>query len=230
MTTPLPATLAGLRLGARLALPLAGGGAAYGLLFGALARQAGLTPLEAVLMSALVGAGAAQLAVLDLWAPVLPVATILLTTLSINARHILLGGSLAPWLRRLPPFRRAASLFFLSDESWALTHRHLATGHPNSAFMLGAGLALYVGWVGSTALGFGLGAVVTDPSRWGLDFAFVALFAALLAGSWDGPQRLAPWLTAAIVAVAAAHGLPPGWHVVLGGIAGCVVGSLRDDT
>jgi len=225
----LPFTLTGARRGARQSLPLALGTAAYGLVFGALARQAGLSLIEAVSMSGLVYAGAAQLISLELWAPSLPIVAIVLTTFVVNARHLLMGATLQPWFGRLSPKRGYASMFFLTDESWALTQRDLATSRRDGAVMVGCGLVLMAAWVGSTAAGHTLGAVAGDPARWGLDVAPLAVFAALLVAGWDGRHRLVPWLTAAVVAIAAEHWLPGAWYVPAGGLAGGMVGALRDE-
>ena len=46
--------------------------------------------------------------------------------------------------------------------------------------MLGAGLVLYVGWVGGTVIGVVAGGSLGDPATLGLDAAFPALFLALL--------------------------------------------------
>ena len=69
-----------------------------GLLFGALAAGKGLSPLEVFLMSALVFAGGAQFAAVELWATPAPIAALVFSTLLINARHVLMGASLVPKL------------------------------------------------------------------------------------------------------------------------------------
>ena len=53
--------------GARACLPVAISVGAYGVVWGVLARGAGLSLLEAMLMSVLVFAGSAQFVALDLW-------------------------------------------------------------------------------------------------------------------------------------------------------------------
>ena len=133
-------------------------------------------------MSGLVYAGSAQLIVLSLWSMPLPIATILLTTLIVNLRNLLMGAAVSPWLLRISPLKAYSTLFFLSDESWALTMGEFAKGKRNAAFLLGSGLVLYVAWVGSTVAGRTLGDVVHDPARFGLDFAFTAVF---LCCWWD---------------------------------------------
>ena len=220
--------LAGALEGARRCLPLALSVFAYGLVFGILARQAGLSPAESVLMSAMVFAGAAQFVALGLWATPLPVAAIVATTRVVNLRHLLMGAALAPLLLRMRRRSAAyASVFFMVDESWALTVGEQAKGSRNGAFLLGSGLAVFVAWVGATFLGRTVGDAVGDPARWGLDFAFTAVLAALLVGLWRGRSDLLPWVSAAAVAVVASRLLPGNWHILLGALAGSLMGATR---
>jgi len=220
-------TRRGVWAGARAALPVALGAGAFGIVFGVLARQTGLSLAEALLMSAIVFAGASQLVALGLWVTPLPVGALILTTLIVNLRHVLMGASLHPWLAKLPRGRVYASLFFMVDESWALTLGALTGGGGDGAFLLGSGLTLYAFWGAATAIGELAGGLVTDPTRWGLDFAFTAVFLALLVGLWRGKSDLLPWLVAAVVAVAAAQWLPGKWYILLGGLAGSLVGAFR---
>ena len=100
-------------------------------------------------------------------------------------------------------------------------------GKRNAAFLLGSGFVLFIAWVGSTVIGRTLGSLVHDPSRWGLDFTFTAVFLSLLVGLWKGKSDILPWVVSAIVAVAAAHWLPGKWYILLGGLVGSVAGVVR---
>lgn len=220
---------AGVLEGLRLCLPLALSVFAYGVVFGVLSRQAGLTLAESLLMSSIVFAGSSQFAALGLWATPLPIAAIVLTTLIINLRHLLMGAAIAPYFQELRPRWRWASLFFLTDENWALTMGAYERGSRNGALLLGGGLALFVSWTGSTLIGQLLGSAIAEPERYGLDFAFTAVFLALLAGMWKGRSSLLPWAVAALVAVMTARALPStSWYILLGGLAGSLAGGLRD--
>src|SRR5215470_13566054 len=90
-------TRRGLLDGTRMILPLALGAFTYGAVFGVLARQAGLSVLEALLMSGLVFAGASQFVALGLWTAPLPIVALISTTLIVNLRHVLMGAALRPW-------------------------------------------------------------------------------------------------------------------------------------
>ncbi len=216
----------GVLAGVRRVLPVALSVCAYSLTFGVLARQAGLSVLEVFLMSSLVYAGSAQLIVLSLWTMPLPIGMIVLTTLIVNVRNVLLGAALSPWFLRLPASKVYTTFFFLSDENWALTLGEFERGGHDGAFLLGSGLVLFGAWVGSTVLGRMLGTVIKDPAQWGLDFAFSAVFLALLVPLWRGKGDLLPWLVAALVAVASARFVPGKWYILLGALAGSITGSI----
>jgi 4-azaleucine resistance transporter AzlC len=219
-------TLAGALAGARKCLPVAISGCVIGLVFGTLAGQAGLGAGEAALMSVLVFSGAAQFVVLGLWASPLPLATIALTTLVVGLRHVLMGAALGPVFSKLPRLEAYGSVFFMADENWALTMGEFAKGRRDGAFLLGGGLLMFLAWSGSTFVGGAFGGAVEDPARWGLDFAFTAVFLALISGMWKGRSNLLPWTVAAAVAVAAHHWLPGQWYILLGGLSGSLAGAV----
>jgi 4-azaleucine resistance transporter AzlC len=200
---------------------------AFGLLFGVLSRKAGLSLGEVCLMSSLVFTGSGQVIAIGMWATPIPILAIVATTLLVSLRHILMGLTLQPWYSQLTAPRAYASYFFLTDESWGLTTVEFQRGPADGAFLVGAGLLLFVCWVGSTTLGRVAGAAIRDPSAWGLDFALVGVFIALLASLARRRSTLLPWALAAVVAVGADRWLPGNWYVLFGAMAGSLPGLLR---
>ncbi|MXV63556.1 branched-chain amino acid ABC transporter permease [Natronorubrum sp. JWXQ-INN-674] len=219
----------GIRTGFVTCLPVAFGVAGYGVAFGVLANQAGLSVAEAALMSATVLAGASQIIAVELWAEPLPVAAIVFTTFAVNLRYSLMGAALQPWFRRLSPSRIYGSLFFMADENWALTMRDLKAGSGRGAFLLGSGIAMWVFWVGATVLGVLAGESVGDPTQYGFDFILAAVFVALAAELWEGHSTLVPWVVALGTSVVAADLLPGRWYILLGGLAAALVEVIRHD-
>lgn len=217
------------RAGFLTCVPVALGVAGYGVAFGVLANQVGLSVAEAALMSALVVAGAAQLIAVELWADPVPVVTIVATTLAINLRYSLMGAALQPWFRHLSALQAYGSLFVMADENWALTMRDFRSGNRRGAFLLGSGIAIWLFWVGSTIVGAVAGEAVGDPARYGADFALVAVFVALAAELWEGRSTLVPWMVALGTAVVTAELLPGRWYILLGGLAAALVEVLRHD-
>ncbi|MHB1103021.1 MAG: AzlC family ABC transporter permease [Devosia sp.] len=213
--------------GARMFAPVAISIAAYGVVWGVLARQAGLSIGEVVLMSALVFAGASQFVALDLWTPgALPVGAIVFAVMIVNLRLMLMTATLRPLVAHLPPWRAALSMGLVVDENWAMTMGEVARGRGSVAYLLGGGVVSYVTWLLATLSGRLLGSAIDDPSRYGLDFAFTATFLVLLFGMWKGKSDLVPWIVAALAAILTARLVPGHWHIVVGGLTGSLAGAL----
>ncbi len=199
----------------------------FGIAFGVAASAKGISPGISVFMSVAIYAGASQFAALDLWYAPLPLATLALTVLAVNARHILLGASLAPWLLQIPIVRRLAALLLLSDANFAHTMAARDRGETDAGILFGSGLTMWIIWIVSTAVGAYAGSLLGDLSRFGFDAVMVAYFTAVIVGWWKGRSDLFPFVTAAAVAVAGTHILPPGWHIIAGALAGGLVGVWR---
>lgn len=225
---PATFTLAGVRFGVINMLPLTVGSLAYGLVFGVLAGNVGLTAGEAVTMSGIVFTGAGQIAAMDLWAAPPPLLTIWLTTALVSLRYLVLGAALRPWLGQLRPLQAYGTLAVLIDQGWAMGLLEYRAGRRDAGYLLGGGLAMLAAWVVGTAGGFLLGNLAPDPAAWSLDFAPAAIFVALIAGLWRGTSDALPWLVAAVVAVAT-HALLAGpWYVPLGAAAGVLAGQIME--
>lgn len=208
-------------------LPLAPGVVAFGLLYGVMAGQVGFSPLEAWAMSAIVHAGSAQFAVLGMWQATGAV-PIILTTLVINARHLLMGASVAPHLRHLSPRWRAFLALWMSDESYALAIAAYERGDGGHRYFLGANVGIYLLWPTSGLLGALLGAAVPDPSRYGLDLVFPLGFLGLLTVFVRDRVSVAVALAAGGLAVLGACLFPGNWTVLLAGVLGSGLGLLLD--
>lgn len=92
--------------------------AVFGAAFGLAATQAGLSDAVIVAMSTLVFAGAAQFAALELWGPEVSLLTLSITVFAINARHLLMGATLYPWLQHLSVRKRYGVMLVASDANW----------------------------------------------------------------------------------------------------------------
>lgn len=214
-------------LGMRMFVPVAISIAAYGLVWGVLAGQAGLTWLEVLLMSGLVFAGASQFVALESWTPGnLPIVSIVITTAIVNLRMLLMTATLRPLTRHLSTWRAIFSVYLVADENWAMTMGEVAKGRGTVGFLIGSGICSWLAWVGSTLTGRLLGAVIDDPTKYGLDFAFTATFIALLLGMWKGRGDLVPWIVAALVAIATARLVPGNWYIIVGGLSGSLAGAM----
>lgn len=225
-------TLPGLAEGARLSAPVLPGTVIFGLAFGTIAAQKGLTLTDTVLMNALVFAGAAQLVALEVWTNPLTfgvLVSIAALAAIVNARLILMGASLRPWLGPLPAWQVYPMLLLTTDSTWIVGMRYRASGGSDASVYLGAGLAIWALWVLSVIPGYLLGAVITDPKRFGFDLLLPVFFAAMLVQIWRGGKRAIGWIVAGVVALLAAYLIPGWWFIVIGAVAGSIVGGFIDD-
>jgi predicted branched-subunit amino acid permease len=98
-------------------------------------------------------------------------------------------------------FQRLVESQLVVDESWALSGG--GSRKFDRRILLGVGCTLYVAWVGGSAVGALAGQAIGDPSAFGLDGAFAALFTALLAAQLRGRTPIAAAAAAAGAAIAA---------------------------
>lgn len=213
--------------GAIAALPVVIGVLPFGLLLGAQAAQKGLSVASLGLMTGLNFAGGSEFAALALWSSPPQVLTIVLVSLLVNSRHLVMGASLAPYLSHLPARKVLPALFFMCDESWAISmadsaRRRAAGIGPafSGGFYAGLAGALWLVWITSTTAGVVIGPVLGDISRWGFDMAFPAVFFVLLRGMWKGMRAALPWLVSLVSAAATYHYVPGAAYVPVGAISG----------
>ncbi|MCC7049864.1 MAG: AzlC family ABC transporter permease [Alphaproteobacteria bacterium] len=224
-----PFTWRGFRSGLSGAATPAAGGFVFGIAFGLLASQVGLTLGTAVLMSMLVYSGTAQFVSLQAWGDPIPIAAICGAILAANARYILLGASIRPWFSGVPWIKVYPSLFLLSEANWAPALRERLEGRHDAAYMLGCGVVVYAAWAASTALGHALGQAISDPRALGLDFVLAAFFTVVAVAVWRGRRDAAPLLVAVAVALAVDRFVPGHWYILAGGLAGSAVAAARTD-
>lgn len=197
----------------------------FALVLGAEAARKGLSPLEVLLLCGMNFAGGSEFVAVELWNNPVPFLLIVGMTLLVNSRHILMGAALAPHIRHLPKRKALLALFFMADEVWAFgiqeaRRRGGLTAEINLPFYAGLATALYSTWIMTTVAGSLVGPLFGDPTAYGFDMAFPAVFLVLLKGLWTGYRAAAPWLVS-LVAAAAVHLLVPGaWYVLAGTLAG----------
>ena len=205
--------------GVRDEVPLLAGVAPFGMAYGALAIESGVSGAMAQAMSAIIFAGASQIVAVELIGSA-PAVIIVFTVLLVNLRHALYGASLAREIAALPLRWRWLLAYLLTDEAYAVTiarYRRNDVSPHRPWYFLGAGFALWVTWQVSTALGVFAGAAV--PEGWSLDFALPLTFIAILVPALNGRAALAAAVTAGLVASIGVH-----WPYGLGLLSGALCG------
>jgi predicted branched-subunit amino acid permease len=219
-------SLAGLRLGAFLLLPSLPGMMAFGAVVGATEARKGFDLLTALLMNFWVYAGASQLVAIEGWPQHMTaagVAALALVVATVNARMLLFGASLRPWLGPLPAWQIYPLLQFTTDPGWVVMMRYRAEGGNDAAAFLGGALVVLVAWISATMGGYLAGALVADPRRIALDLVLPIFFAAMVVPLWRGRRRAIAWGVAGMVALATEYLVSGWWFVITGALVGSLV-------
>lgn len=192
--------------GVKAELPILVGVLPFGLIYGVVAIGAGIPPLAAQAMSAVLFAGSAQFLTAQLYGLGTPAVVIILAAAVINLRHLLYSASISAYTQRLNRVWKWLLAYLLTDEAYAVTilyyQRTPASGRDQRHwFFLGAGMALWSAWQASTAVGLFLGEQV--PPSWSLDFTLALTFIALMTPHLKDLPSLATALASGALAVIA---------------------------
>lgn len=193
------------------------------LLWGTVAAGQGLTPTQAWAMSFFVYSGAAQFVSMDLLKSGTPLLLLVFTILTVSMRHVLMSASVSRHMGTISKSKASVLLFWLTDEAWALIERRALQRPISASYFAGVALPLWPTWFFFCALGTYLGNALGGTARFGLDFAFAAMFIAVLAGFWKGTSTALVLIASAAVAVLVKIYVPGAWYIILGGLAGMLV-------
>jgi len=214
--------------GVRAEFPLLVGVFPFGMIYGALALNAGLSKSASQMMSSIVFAGSAQFVTAQLVHDAAPGFVIVLTIAVVNLRHVLYSASLAPYLASVSTRWKTLLSYLLTDEAYAptiLKYEREGAQPFSHWFLLGAGLALWSTWQVSTALGIFLGTAI--PDSWSLDFALPLTFIAMVVPVLKGSPYVAAALSAGVVALVA-YSLPFKLGLILAALMGIVIGTYLE--
>ncbi len=211
--------------GLRAGVPFATAAFLLSVSFGILAREAGMPLVAAIAMSAIVFAGSAQFAALQVLAGGGGVGAAVVAAALMNSRFLPMGVALAP---SLPggPLKRAVQGQAVVDTSWALAAR--SDGTFDRWILFGTTVPQYVTWTTGTVVGALAGGVLPAAQELGLDALYPAFFLYLLISELrEGRPRVAAALGAAI-ALALVPAAPAGVPVLAASLAAFI--GLRSRT
>ncbi|MCV6602458.1 MAG: AzlC family ABC transporter permease [Cohaesibacter sp.] len=213
--------------GARRCIPVCVAAGPFGALFGALAVESGLSPFEAVLMSATIYAGASQMVGIDLFGQNIPAWVIVLSIFAVNFRHILYSASIGRHLDDWNGWQKAFGLFFLIDPQYAEAERRLELGGKiQFVWYMGLATPTCLFWLSITWLGAQFGNLLKDSHSYGIDFLLPIYFLGLVMGF----RKRSFWLpvvgVSALAAIIAYKTIGSPWHVSIGAVAGIVLAAF----
>ena len=208
--------------GVRDELPLMFGVIPFGLVFGVIGTESGLTSVQTILLSSILFGGASQVVFAQLWAGGVPAFILGSSVCVVNIRHVLYSASVASYLQHLSLGWRLLLGYLLTDEAYAVSIRRFTNGYPGKFqhfHLLGSGSLLWASWQTSTIAGVFVGETI--PETWSLSFAIPLTFIAVIAPIMRTRAQIATAISAGSLAIV---GEPLPWNLwlviaTLGGIA-----------
>ncbi len=176
--------------------PLLVGVIPFGLILGVTAASTAIGGGLGYATSLIIFGGAAQLTVIGLIETQAAVATLVVTGIVINSRHMMYSAALAPYFQDFSPRARWILPYILTDQAFALSVlRFEQVEDPvyRRWFYVGVAMTLWTTWQVTSIIGVLVGAQL--PRSWSLDFAVPLVFVALIVLA----VKTRPSLVAAVV-------------------------------
>lgn len=212
-------------------LPIAAGYLAVSFSFGIAAVAAGLTPVEAVLISMTNLTSAGQFAGIGVMTAGGSFAEMALSQLVINLRYALMGISLSQKLDS--SFTRPRALLLghaLTDEIFAVAASRPQRVRP--IYFAGLAALPYVGWSAGTALGALFGTLLPETLCAALSVSIYGMFIAIIVPAVKG-SRACLIVTALSVAISCClryikpfQGISSGFSIIICAVLASAVGAL----
>ena len=214
-----------LKDGFKAALPLLAGYIVLGLPCGLLCQQAGITALQAFVMSMTFYSGAGQYMIPNMWLAGAAPLSIIASVSLVNTRQTLYSASLSQFCTGCS--KRLAFLFSatVTDESFGVNLAQFQKGGWDAARATVVNICSMTTWALANVAGVVLGSLVSVPTALA-SFAMTAIFICLLCMQKVDAVNLVTMFTAAAgVVICKLVGLS-GAAILLGAVSGVAVGYL----
>jgi len=200
----------------------------FGIVFGVISIDAGLTLAQAMGFTILVIAGAAQFAALQLMVENASIAFVLLAALAVNLRMAMYSASLVPYLGAAPLWQRACIAYLNFDQTFITSiaryeARPEMTVPERMAYFFGVATPITPSWIGMTFVGIVAGKAI--PEAWALDFIMPIMFLAMVAPMIKSFAHVAAAAVSVSVGLALV-GMPAGTGLLIAAGSAMLTGAL----
>ena len=176
--------------GLKAGLPVLFGFVPVGIAYAVLASQAGFSPLETMLMSMTVFAGASQIMAVGMYAQGAGIAAIAITTFILNLRHLIMSTCVMNRMKGTPAPLRILASFFVTDESFAI-FTTLEEKRCTIWFYLGMVTLNWSSWQLGGLIGIIASGILPEIVTASFGIALYAMFISLLMPNLRGNAKLA---------------------------------------
>ncbi|MCI8402843.1 MAG: AzlC family ABC transporter permease [Lachnospiraceae bacterium] len=165
--------------GLKAGIPIGMGYFAVSFTLGITARNAGLTPWQAMIMSLTMHASAGQFAAINVIAASAGFLEMAVTSLIVNLRYLLLSSSLSQKIgSKTAFFHRFPIAFYVTDEIFGISAA--CPGYVNPFYVYGAALVAAPSWEIGTFIGASVGNILPASIANAMNVALYGMFLAII--------------------------------------------------
>ena len=201
--------------------------APFGIIFGVIAMELGLSPYMTFGMSVIIFGGASQIVLLQLFSGGASSLVTITSVGAVNSRHLLYGAVFSEYLSHLKLSWKVILSYVLIDQAFAVSNTYFKKNKENEFkhyHLLGAGFTCWTVWQISTILGIVLGSVV--PEELGLSFTISLTFLALLINDFRKFKNIIVMLVSGVVATIGYNAIPFQAYIIVAALSALLVATL----
>jgi 4-azaleucine resistance transporter AzlC len=199
----------------------------FGIIYGVIGMELGLSPYMTFGMSIIIFGGASQIVLLQLFSGGASSFVIISSVGAVNSRHLLYGAVFSEYLSNLKISWKIILSYILIDQAFAVSNAYFKKNKKNQNkhyHLLGAGFTCWIIWQISTILGIVLGSVV--PEELGLSFAISLTFLALLINDFRKFKNIIVMFVSGLVATIGYTSIPFKAYIIVSALAALIVATL----
>ena len=199
----------------------------FGIIFGVIGMELGLTAYMTFGMSIIIFGGASQIVLLQLFSGGASSFVTITSVGAVNSRHLLYGAVFSEYLSHLKLTWKIILSYVLIDQAFAVSNTFFKKNKENKFkhyHLLGAGFTCWTVWQISTVLGIVLGSVI--PEELGLSFTISLTFLALLINDFRKFKNIVVMLVSGVVATIGYNTIPFQAYIIVAAISALLVAAL----
>ena len=207
-------------------IPLQLGVFPFGIAYGILGIEVGLTNIQTYLLSIIIFAGVSQIVFAQLFSTFTPSFMIVGTIGIVNLRHILYGVSLSSYLKKLSLKWRVILSYLITDEAFAISYKRFSEEKKTKYMhfhLLGSGITLWISWQISTLIGIFIGPSI--PNSLNLEYVIPLSFIAIVVVSINTKIKLIVFIMSALFSILL-RDLPWNLWIITSALISIIIGVL----
>jgi 4-azaleucine resistance transporter AzlC len=199
----------------------------FGIIYGVIGMEIGLSAYMTFAMSVIIFGGASQIVLLQLFSGGASSLVIITSVGAVNSRHLLYGAVFSEYLSTLKLTWKIILSYVLVDQAFAVSNDYFKKNKKDKYkhyHLLGAGFTCWTIWQISTILGLVLGSVV--PKELGLNFTISLTFLALLISDFRKFKNIIVMLVSGIVATIGFITIPFHAYIIVAALSALLVATI----